>query len=163
MKKYIVYDDNGFILRSGSCTDETFDLQAQEGENVIEGEANDKYQMIKNRKVVDKPVKIQQEESIKNKFFGIKKFIRSIPIDSSEVDLNERLEQYFEGKVDINKFKKDNYDLFRKKFYPNYIEFVDANVKLSSEIESVRKEGEKQLGDYYSKCLEVKNRFPKGG
>jgi hypothetical protein len=42
MKRFVVYgNDSGVILRSGVCPDEMFDVQAMEGETVIEGEAND--------------------------------------------------------------------------------------------------------------------------
>jgi len=41
MKQFVVYNQEGRILRSGSCQDSTFELQAQEGEFVMEGQAND--------------------------------------------------------------------------------------------------------------------------
>lgn len=38
MKSYIVYTENGQIVRCGDCQDETLELQAQDGELVMEGE-----------------------------------------------------------------------------------------------------------------------------
>ena len=50
MKHYIVYDDDGVILRSGICVDSDLHLQ---GENVIEGECSDhdNYKIIDGRLV----------------------------------------------------------------------------------------------------------------
>lgn len=52
MKNFIVYIDNGKIVRFGSCQDETFDLQAKENEYVIEGITNGN-QYIENGELVD--------------------------------------------------------------------------------------------------------------
>lgn len=46
MKNYIVYNDAGKILRTGSCPESDFDIQASEGEQVLEGQANDSTQEI---------------------------------------------------------------------------------------------------------------------
>ena len=46
MKNYIVYNDAGKILRTGSCPESDFDIQAGEGEQVLEGQANDSTQEI---------------------------------------------------------------------------------------------------------------------
>jgi hypothetical protein len=54
MKHFIVYEANGKIIRTGTCQYETFALQ---GDYVIEGEANDATQYIKNGQVVDMPPK----------------------------------------------------------------------------------------------------------
>jgi len=54
MKNYIVYNLQGKILRTGICPDDMFDIQAQKGEYIIEGTANDRLQKIVNGKVVDK-------------------------------------------------------------------------------------------------------------
>jgi len=53
MKDFVVYAD-GKVLRSGSCQNDTFYLQAGDGEFVIEGKADDITQKIINGKVVDK-------------------------------------------------------------------------------------------------------------
>ena len=47
MKKFIVFNNlTGKILRTGSCSDNNFLLQAQLNETVIEGEANDVTQKV---------------------------------------------------------------------------------------------------------------------
>lgn len=62
MKSYIVYDEEGKILRTGICPDEAFLKQAQTGEFVMEGAANDYFQKIVGGRVVDKtPEEIAEE------------------------------------------------------------------------------------------------------
>lgn len=46
MKLIIHNTKSGEILRTGSCPEEMLSIQAQEGETVIEGEANDQTQYI---------------------------------------------------------------------------------------------------------------------
>lgn len=41
MKNFIVHDINGNILRTGSCPDDMMEIQAGQGELVMEGKAND--------------------------------------------------------------------------------------------------------------------------
>lgn len=53
MKQFIVYDDNGKITRTGTCSDSDLLIQ---GDNVIEGVADDSIHMIVDGQVVDKPV-----------------------------------------------------------------------------------------------------------
>lgn len=55
MIDYIVYKDNGKIVRTGKCIPEAFAIQAQSGQNVMEGIASDHLHMIVDGKVVDKP------------------------------------------------------------------------------------------------------------
>ena len=52
MKNYICFEQNGKIIKTGVCPDKDLHLQ---GENVIEGIANDATQYIANGKVVDMP------------------------------------------------------------------------------------------------------------
>jgi hypothetical protein len=71
MKNFIIYNALGEILRTGRCADQDFNLQAQDGELIMEGTANDATQMIANDEVVDKPpapppvFDLQQAQSIK--------------------------------------------------------------------------------------------------
>lgn len=58
MKNYIVYLDNGQILKTGVCNDSEFEIQ---GANVIEGFADDSCQYIENGQVVDMPAKPDSE------------------------------------------------------------------------------------------------------
>lgn len=54
MKNYIVYAENGQITKTGQCSDDDLHLQ---GDNVIEGIANDSIQYILNKQIVDMPPK----------------------------------------------------------------------------------------------------------
>lgn len=56
MKSFIVYDVNGVILRTGICSEKSFEYQASSPDFVIEGKANDITQKIVNGAVVDKDV-----------------------------------------------------------------------------------------------------------
>ena len=55
MKSFIVYAQDGTILRTGTCPDSVLPSQAGDGEFVMEGTADDSLQMIVNGVVVDKP------------------------------------------------------------------------------------------------------------
>lgn len=52
---FIVYNSDGTIIRTGSCVDADFSIQAGENELVIEGVADDSRHMIVDGKVVNKP------------------------------------------------------------------------------------------------------------
>jgi hypothetical protein len=39
-KKFVIYDSEGGILRAGDCPEHLFGLQAQDGEYILEGEAD---------------------------------------------------------------------------------------------------------------------------
>lgn len=56
MKSFIVYNDDGQILRTGTCPNGSLLLQAREDENVIEGVADDSIHIIVNGKVQEKQV-----------------------------------------------------------------------------------------------------------
>ncbi len=40
-KNYIIFNEEGKILRTGYCTPHLYDIQAQDGEYIMEGKAND--------------------------------------------------------------------------------------------------------------------------
>lgn len=73
MKNYIVYNSDGKILVTGCCAETDFLLQAQDGEFVMEGVANDVTQKVEfdgldeenqpiNPRVVDKtPAEIERD------------------------------------------------------------------------------------------------------
>jgi len=62
MKKFVVYNQEGEILRTGYCAGEDFFRQAQDGEFVMEGIANDVIQKIVDGNIVDKtPEEIKRE------------------------------------------------------------------------------------------------------
>ncbi len=66
MKHFIIYNDDGDILRTGTCQDNDFYLQARDGENIIEGIADDSKQIIQNGGVIEKPPVVKSTEEILN-------------------------------------------------------------------------------------------------
>ena len=54
MINYIVYNSIGEILRTGMCSNKDFELQAGDGEFVLEGTADTRYQVVINGNVVSK-------------------------------------------------------------------------------------------------------------
>lgn len=62
MKNFIVYDIQGKILRTGICRDSTFYRQANDGEFVMEGRANDATQKIINAGVKGKIINRTPQE-----------------------------------------------------------------------------------------------------
>lgn len=73
MKNYILYSDNGQILRTGVCADNDFNLQ---GQNVIEGNANDSTQYIQDNKIINMPPKPDGAAYFD---YGIKQWILDYP------------------------------------------------------------------------------------
>ena len=61
MKNFVVYEEGGNILRSGVCAETDLSIQAQDGEFVIEGVADDATQMIVDGKIVDKEYSVTDE------------------------------------------------------------------------------------------------------
>jgi hypothetical protein len=55
---FVIHDATGKILRTGKCPDAMIKLQAQEGEFVIEGIADDCLHCIVNGKIVEREVPI---------------------------------------------------------------------------------------------------------
>jgi len=57
MKYFVVFNDEGRILRTGSCPDPVFSFQARDGEFILEGKANDVLQYVSklDNILVDKP------------------------------------------------------------------------------------------------------------
>jgi hypothetical protein len=51
--KYIIHNADGLIIRTGFCSERDFDRQAQEGELIIEGSANDDKQYISDGIICD--------------------------------------------------------------------------------------------------------------
>lgn len=45
--------------------------------------------------------------------------------------------------------------------YPNYEEYLDAQVKINSNDEVLIAQGQTQLAQYYIDCLTIKNKYPK--
>lgn len=56
MIDFIIYDNDGNILRTGKCPQSILYMQPKDGESIIQGMASDDKHMIVNGEVVDKPV-----------------------------------------------------------------------------------------------------------
>lgn len=57
MKNFIVYIDNGKIVKSGSCQDEVFQYQAEDGQFIIESDAKPEISYVENGIVKEMPSK----------------------------------------------------------------------------------------------------------
>lgn len=66
-------------------------------------------------------------------------------------------------KTEVNDYlaRLNAYPLKRIAAYPDFREFIDAQVKINSGNSELAAQGEKQLTDYVAKCLAVKTQFPK--
>ena len=53
--RFIVFDEHGAILRTGSCPRDMLALQARRGERVIEGVARDESDRVENGRIVPAP------------------------------------------------------------------------------------------------------------
>lgn len=75
-------------------------------------------------------------------------------VSQKEVDANnDRIakEEFNSLSLDEKRFMK----------YPNTYEFIDAYVKIHSNIPELVVEGEKQMDNYIKDCLKVKKAYPK--
>lgn len=64
MKKFIIYNNLGIILRVGECPYYQMQYQINDGEFLIEGIANPSTQMVINGVLVDKPITTDQPDPI---------------------------------------------------------------------------------------------------
>jgi hypothetical protein len=58
MKNYIIYDEDGNILRTGRCPANMLNLQVKLGEYIMEGVANDSTQIISGNQLQNKPIDV---------------------------------------------------------------------------------------------------------
>lgn len=65
MKSFIIYNVDGIIIRTGSCVDSDFDIQAGDGEFVMDGIADDSCHIIVDGQIIDKPEVIVSDEQLK--------------------------------------------------------------------------------------------------
>jgi len=93
MKKFVVYASNGEILRTGICPDSMVKLQ---GENVIEGEAND----IEHKVIDGKIIRKTEEEII-----AIKEKMKHKP-DAQEMAIQKK-EREILRKMAIEELEKE--------------------------------------------------------
>lgn len=84
MKQFIVYDLHGSIIRTGLCTDLDFLIQAEEGQFVMEGVADDLCHMILNGEIVDKPEAIVSDDEIKAEVIALLRLKRNNSLSKSD-------------------------------------------------------------------------------
>jgi len=65
VKSFIIYNVDGIIIRTGSCVDSDFDIQAGDGEFVMDGIADDSCHIIVDGQIIDKPEVIVSDEQLK--------------------------------------------------------------------------------------------------
>lgn len=80
----------------------------------------------------------------------------------SDEDLDIIIDEYFMGNIDVTQWRVDNYVPLREIFYPPYVDYLDAQVKINCGVPEIIVEGETELTMYYQRCYEIKIRFPKG-
>lgn len=54
-----------------------------------------------------------------------------------------------------------SYQELRLMEYPDFREYLDSIVKISSDDENLKSNGHTQLNEYITKCLKVKEKYPK--
>lgn len=156
MKHFIVYNNIGEVLRTGSCNNSSFLVQATKDENIIEGQINLKTHKIVNHKIIKKT----NNDKIDYRFNNIKNSLPPIDNTMSDVELDNFLTEYFTIKMNISKWRIKKYAWLRKKFYPSVTDYIDAQVKKKHN-NIYGSEGSKQETKYLDKCVAVKLRFPK--
>lgn len=88
---------------------------------------------------------------------------KAIKNKQNDDDINSVIQKHindFKLSISIEQWKVNNYSDLRRWAYPSFEEYLDAMVKISAGGET-KTEGESQLNDYYTKCISVKERFPK--
>jgi hypothetical protein len=100
MIDYISYDDNGRIIKTGKCKKESMNLQ---GENVIEGVADDSIHIIVNGKVQEKPV--DESQLIAGKQSELRLIRNALLAETDWTQVSD---------APLTKAKKDKYKSYRK-------------------------------------------------
>lgn len=75
MKNYIVYDSAGEILRTGACPDEMVEMQAQDGEFVMEGRADDSRNYVLKGEIVEFSPEMKAEKAAREQEMQAKRDI----------------------------------------------------------------------------------------
>ncbi len=88
---------------------------------------------------------------------------REIQSGINNIDLNVLIVEHISDSTEtqILAWKINNYIKLREWAYPDKSEYIDAQVKLNSDIPALVSEGAQQMSDYVQVCLNVKARFPK--
>lgn len=89
---------------------------------------------------------------------------KAIHAGAGDADLNDVIQAYLDdNNVDktVDQWRVENYKQLRRWAYPRMEELNDAQAKRNSGVDELENEGQQQLDDYVSACLDVKTRFPK--
>jgi len=158
---FIVYNKEGQILRTGSCPQSMVDLQIDKDEFVMEGIADSETMYIKDSKVVNKTKTMLDEELLQFRVLHPQLTLKEFSVEMTSEQIDIVLNDYFMHKIDISIWKKENYKILRKFFYPEITEYVDAVVKQSSIDPTIKAEGDGQRQEYIEKCLMIKQTYKK--
>lgn len=102
VKKFIVYDSSGKILRTGTCPEEGFEIQAQTGEFVMEGMAIDSFEYVRDGKILPRPtMNIHLNGTV----------LEGVPIGSKVYVDGEFTGICESGYVEFNKSTQDSYQI----------------------------------------------------
>lgn len=155
--KFTIYNKDGVILRVGDARPNMVSAQVQEGEYILKGvHANAKIHKIIDGQITEKTIEELKEETFK-KPFNFRRLNKSM----TDAGIITEIKKVYGDDLDIKEFVEKHYDRLRTIFYPNTIEYIDAQIKLSSTDKKTQKIGQKQLDKYLADCLAVKARFPK--
>jgi hypothetical protein len=103
MKNFIVFSEDGEILRTGTCSDSHLPMQARDGESVIEGVADDSIHIIVNGKVQEKPV--DESQLIAGKQSELRLIRNALLAETDWTQVSD---------APLTKAKKDKYKSYRK-------------------------------------------------
>lgn len=70
-------------------------------------------------------------------------------------------EEFDDKIVEVASYQPHDYAFLRQNAYPNMADLCDALVKINSNDEKLKAEGQTQLNVYVQNCLNVKNKYPK--
>lgn len=87
------------------------------------------------------------------------KFYRSLEMELLDIEQAYNEMWYLKGFAPEK--PEEKYTEKRSAEYPDIREFIDAQVKINSNDETLVSAGLEQLKEYITKCLEVKNKYPK--
>ena len=153
MKNFIIYDKEGTIKRIGVCPDNQVKIQPQENEFVIEGISDGISQKIVDRKIVDK-TEVENNDYI---YEMRKDSFPKLDFTLTDEEIDQQINDFFVGKVDVQQWKKDNYAWLRKQSYPNIEDQLDSLMKYLKTKQDLTLELEQTI----NKIDQVKLRWPK--
>ena len=153
MTYFAVYSlTTGDIHRIGSCPLGEFKLQIRINEGIIQIYGP----------IDDAQYKVTPEGSLRLKdipYASITDVISAIP----DGDLDEVISRMLQTNdiSMISQWKLDNYRILRTPLYPPITDYIDAQVKLSSNNPVMVTKGQQEITLYNTCSLAVKERFPK--